>query len=610
MRRRLTYVALLALAWLLGIAASWTAFGRQIDSFAYDFLFRLHQPEPWPAQSIILALDEATLKSLGGVRGMRQALAMGLQKVAAAHPKAVAVDIILAEAADEPSDFALEAAFRKTKNLVLPCDLLPDEKGWDDPIPRFRKLAVAVGQVHAGLDSLDAISRQLPLELAAGRDRRWALALEAFRAERHAEIIESPDDLDIGGTIVPARQTAEGRLLRIRYRPLNSPVPRISVKQLMDQPALAAEFTGKVVFAGLTDQTAVRDRWMTPYSNGSIMPGVEIHASAFETIAQKMFLVSAPEWSVLLFAMLLVACAGLTFSYLSGWPANTVAALLVIAAHVVPYFAFTHSVVFPYLPATLAVWLAIVAAASWRHFMVRGQLGKSESERLRYQHAMHFVTHEMRTPLTAIQGSSELIGRYAMTDEKRKQMAALIVTESKRLGSMIETFLSVERLSAGEIQLKEERFTAAEVMQTCVARALPLAERKQIAIDSAGLPGTLIRGDRELVEYAFYNILTNAVKYSAAGTRISVTGARVKDRVSVSVRDQGIGMNRHEVRRVFEKFYRTQRAQQSGEAGSGIGLSIVERIVEQHGGSILVESEPGKGSCFTLLFPAMQQHAR
>ncbi len=603
MKKRLVYVALMAAAWLLGIMASWTAFGRQIDSFAYDFVFRLHQPKPWPAQSMILALDQATLKSLGGVRGMRQALAMGLEKVAAAHPKAVAVDVILAEPADEAGDAALEAAFRKTPNLVLPCDLLPDEKGWDDPLPRFRKLAVAVGQVHAGLDSLDAISRELPLELAAGKDRRWALALEAFRASDGSQILESPDDLDVGGTIIPARLTSAGRLLRIRYRPLDSPISRISVKQLMDKPGLAAQFTGKVVFAGLTDQTAVRDRWMTPYSNGSIMPGVEIHASAFETIAEKMFLVSAPEWSVLLFAMALTAGAGLTFAYLSGWAANVAAASLVIAAHLVPYAAFTERIVFPYLPGTLAVWLAIVAAASWRHFVVRGQLGKSESERLRYQHAMHFVTHEMRTPLTAIQGSSELIGRYAMTDEKRKQMAALIVTESKRLGSMIETFLSVERLSAGEIQLKEESFTAAEVMQTCLSRALPLAERKQIAIDSAELPNERIRGDRELIEYAFFNILTNAVKYSPAGTRIELSGRRVKDRVSVSVRDQGIGMNQREMRRVFEKFYRTTRAQQSGEAGSGIGLSIVEQIVEQHGGSILVESEPGKGSCFTLLLP-------
>src|SRR2546428_9409350 len=100
----------------------------------------------------------------------------------------------------------------------------------------------------------------------------------------------------------------------------------------------------------------------------------------------------------------------------------------------------------------------------------------------RYQDGMHFVTHEMRTPLTAIQGSSELIGRYTMTEEKRKQMAQLINSESKRLGRMIEIFLSVERLSAGQMELKREQFGGMELMSACVERVRLLAERQQIGI--------------------------------------------------------------------------------------------------------------------------------
>src|SRR5207245_3715032 len=106
---------------------------------------------------------------------------------------------------------------------------------------------------------------------------------------------------------------------------------------------------------------------------------------------------------------------------------------------------------------------------------------KSEAERDRYQHAMHFVTHEMRTPLTAIQGSSELMSRYALTDEKRQQVALLIHSESKRLGRMIEMFLNVERLSAGEMELKQDSFSVREVMTGCVGRASPLSERKRIS---------------------------------------------------------------------------------------------------------------------------------
>ena len=236
---------------------------------------------------------------------------------------------------------------------------------------------------------------------------------------------------------------------------------------------------------------------------------------------------------------------------------------------------------------------------------------RAEGETDRYRQAMHFVTHEMKTPLTAIQGSSELIGRYAsMPEAKRKQMAELINSESKRLARMIETFLSVERLSDGQMEMKRERFPLLELVERCAERARPLAENKQIEIDIAKVPLDHLTGDRELMEYAVYNLLTNAVKYSPPHTRVTVYGEDERgDRVRLSVEDQGIGIDKKEVAHIFEKFYRTHRAEQSGEAGTGIGLSIVEQIVTQHGGAIDVVSSPGKGSCFTLVLPAGKVHA-
>jgi len=116
----------------------------------------------------------------------------------------------------------------------------------------------------------------------------------------------------------------------------------------------------------------------------------------------------------------------------------------------------------------------------------------------------------------------------------------------------------------------------------------------------------VLTGDRELMEYAFYNLLTNAIKYSPSKTEVTVYGGRDGERFEVSVRDQGIGMDQKEVRNIFQKFYRTRKAEQSGEVGTGIGLSIVEQIVLQHGGKIEVTSTPGKGSCFTLILPVSQ----
>jgi signal transduction histidine kinase len=106
------------------------------------------------------------------------------------------------------------------------------------------------------------------------------------------------------------------------------------------------------------------------------------------------------------------------------------------------------------------------------------------------------------------------------------------------------------------------------------------------------------------MEYACYNLLTNAVKYSPQRTEVRVSAWKESGHVRISVKDQGIGMDQKEVKQIFQKFYRTKKAEESGEAGTGIGLSIVQQIVEQHGGEIEVVSQPGAGSCFTLVVPA------
>ena len=599
----LTLAGLMSAALLFAFALSLTAFAQALNDYAYDFLFRLLPPAAWHPESIILAIDEATLTKYSGVAGIRGALAAGLQAIAPFRPAAVAIDIVLADESPIPGmDDNLERALAVTPKPVLACELLGDGAKWEEPIARFRKLAVALGEVHADLDRYDAISRDVPLEKVAGHDRRWILALAVWAAARGVKIEESPDDLSAGPVRIPSRRR-EGRTMRIRYAPLAmGGIPRISVAELERDPALGARFAGKAVFVGLTAQTAMRDRWMTPLSNGVAMSGIEINANVYETIAQGQFLTDTPAAYVALACMGLAVIAGLIFAWASGWTAYVLALLPLGASQLIPALAFARSSVWPWLPATLTALAAVAAAAAWKQVGVRRELTVSEQQKNVYQQAIQFVTHEMRTPLTAIQGSSELIGRYAtMPEAKRRQMAQLINTESKRLSRMIETFLSVERLSAGQMELKQENFSLHDLVSVCVERARPVAERKRITIDRRAIPAATLTGDRELMEYAVYNLLTNAVKYSPPETCVTVYGDIRGEELRLSVRDQGIGMERREVTRIFEKFYRTKRAEQSGEVGTGIGLSIVEQIVAEHGGRIEVESEPGKGSEFTLI---------
>ena len=610
-RQSVVYWALLAASFTVAVAASWSSLGVQIDNDAYDWMFRIYQPPAWTTQSVLLAIDEPSLNAYGGVPGLRKPLADALRLISAASPKAVAVDLILADNMDPAIDARLEDALRATHNLVLACQLLPDGRAWEDPLPRFRARAAALGHVHSEPDELDSVSRSLPLEKVANRDRRWAFSLEAYRLSRGRDvaIVESPNDLDVGGRVIPSTLSG-GRLMRIRYVPRSMQIPLVSLQALLNDPGRASAFTGKVVFAGVTSQTAVKDWQFTPYSTRQPMVGIEIHANAFETIAQGLFLTDAPSSAVFGFSLLLVVALGFACSRFAGrraiaLAAGILAAGIVAAAHLTPYWLFTRHTVFSFATPVSAAWLSLITAGAYQLLVVRRNLRKSEADRDRYRQTIHFVTHEMRTPLTAIQGSSEMMGRYALPEEKRKQIAGLINTESKRLGRMIEIFLSVERLAAGQVELKKETFSAAELMAGCVARALPLAERKQIRILTEAASGDVVlTGDRELMEYAFYNLLTNAIKYSPARTQVTLAAVRKHDHAHISVEDQGIGMDQKEVKKIFQKFYRTRRAEQSGEAGTGIGLSIVEQIVIQHSGTIEVMSRPGHGSRFTMVLPA------
>ena len=158
--------------------------------------------------------------------------------------------------------------------------------------------------------------------------------------------------------------------------------------------------------------------------------------------------------------LLIATLAGAVFLFLAGWPAYLTGAALVAFVHALPFGVFRSGIVLPYFAPTATAWLSVGSAAAYQYFGVRRALRASETERSRYREAIHWVTHEMRSPLTAIQGSSELMGRYNLNEDKRKQIAQMINSESKRLARMIQTFLDVERISEGQIELKREPFEA------------------------------------------------------------------------------------------------------------------------------------------------------
>jgi len=197
-----------------------------------------------------------------------------------------------------------------------------------------------------------------------------------------------------------------------------------------------------------------------------------------------------------------------------------------------------------------------------------------------------------------------LVSRNITSEERKTQYYELLAHETERLHRMVESLLSFGRMDAGAYAWKLEPADVREIVDASVQefRREPIAANRQLVCDvEEGLPP--IHADREALSRALWNLLENASKYSAPGAPIRVFARRRADSVLLGVGDEGAGIPAAEREKIFQKFVRGADAKREGVRGVGIGLALVKRIVEAHGGSVRLDSEPGRGSTFTLVLP-------
>ena len=238
------YTGLLSAALLLGLLLGWSRAGSQLDNFAYDLLLRLYPPPPGPSASVILAIDEQTLNDYGGLLRMREPLAWALKIISRFKPAAVAIDIVLSEPGNEAENQRLEQALASLPNVVLATHLsstsvnsasASGRGAWEEPLERFKKHAAVLGHVHADPDN-DGVNRQILLAKAGGANRRWAMALEAYRLQLGEDHIrETASGIDVGTAFVPA-PSSQDRPLCIRYANPGSPVDRVRSRMSSNNP--------------------------------------------------------------------------------------------------------------------------------------------------------------------------------------------------------------------------------------------------------------------------------------------------------------------------------------------------------------------------------------
>jgi PAS domain S-box-containing protein len=217
---------------------------------------------------------------------------------------------------------------------------------------------------------------------------------------------------------------------------------------------------------------------------------------------------------------------------------------------------------------------------------------------------MALVSHELRTPLTAIQAISEVLTRFDVENERRREMHLAINDESKRLARMIDEYLDLTRLESGMRPLRLEPVRIAQLIERTLLLLDPVAAQSEIRFVRRFAPNLpAVMADPDLISRAVTNLVANAVKFSSPRRDVLVEADLENGYLRIAVRDQGCGIAKEIMPRIFEKFYRAPRLEDADAPGTGLGLAFVRDIAELHGGRVTVESEVGVGSLFTLRLP-------
>jgi two-component system, OmpR family, phosphate regulon sensor histidine kinase PhoR len=216
------------------------------------------------------------------------------------------------------------------------------------------------------------------------------------------------------------------------------------------------------------------------------------------------------------------------------------------------------------------------------------------------------VSHELRTPITAIKGFAESLLDGVADPEEAKRFLGIIVKNSDRLNSIIESLLALSRieLQAGEVRARLSDALICPILEQAALAFAEPAREAGITLHVECQEGLLAAVNAPLLEQALLNLISNAVKYSEAGGVVLVSARKAGASLEVSVADKGMGIAPEHHERIFERFYRVDKGRDRRLGGAGLGLAIVKHIALAHGGTVSLQSEPGKGSVFTLTIPA------
>lgn len=232
---------------------------------------------------------------------------------------------------------------------------------------------------------------------------------------------------------------------------------------------------------------------------------------------------------------------------------------------------------------------------------------KERAEQMRREFTAN-VSHELKTPLQTISGYAELLANGMVADKDKTAFSEKIYAEAQRMIRLIEDIIKLSNLDEGAVELTRETVDLYVTAENTVRSLLPAAKKANVTLSLNG-ENAEIYGIPQLLTAVVYNLCDNAIKYNKDGGTVFVNVKNNAENIILSVRDTGIGIPKEQQERIFERFYRVDKSHSKEVGGTGLGLSIVKHAAKLHDAKITLESEVGKGTEITVIFPKKQQNA-
>lgn len=232
---------------------------------------------------------------------------------------------------------------------------------------------------------------------------------------------------------------------------------------------------------------------------------------------------------------------------------------------------------------------------------------KERAEQMRREFTAN-VSHELKTPLQTISGYAELLANGMVADKDKTAFSEKIYAEAQRMIRLIEDIIKLSNLDEGAAELTRETVDLYAKAENTVRSLLPAAKKANVTLSLNG-ENAEIYGIPQLLTAVVYNLCDNAIKYNKDGGTVFVSVKNNAENIVLSVRDTGIGIPKEQQERIFERFYRVDKSHSKEVGGTGLGLSIVKHAAKLHDAKITLESEVGKGTGITVIFPKKQQNA-